>query len=77
MFDADAGKGEMKVALRDPETYEEIRGFDLNRSDVIKSNSHEHLCTWRGKSDTSKLAGRKVLAHVHLTKAEIFSLATA
>jgi len=77
LLDADARGGEMKVCLRDPQTFHELPGFTLDAADPIGSDSKEHPATWRGRSDLSALRGRRVLVHVHLTKADLYSVATA
>ena len=73
-LDADAAKGELRVALRDGQTLHEIRGYAADKSNPITSDSTNHIAAWGGKANLGALRGRKVFIHVHLTRAELYSM---
>ena len=75
-----AEMGEIRVELVEAPSAKEVvvggkpvSGFTMDECDVIRANSNDHLVTWNGKSDLSRLTGQSVHLRFKLTLAELFS----
>ena len=73
-IDANARRGEMRVALRDSDTRHEIRGLGVKQSNVVSSDSKRHIISWNGESDLRCLRSQSVLVQVYLMRGDLFSI---
>jgi hypothetical protein len=74
LLDADVRKGELAVALRRPDTFEEIPGFGVEDADAASVSAPDHAASWKGSRRLTGLRGRRVLIQVHLLRGDLFSL---
>jgi len=74
LLDADTRKGELAVALRKPDTFDELPGFGAKEADKVSNNASDHPASWKGNSNLSRLRGRSVLIQAHLEQGDLFSL---
>ncbi|MFC1596499.1 HEAT repeat domain-containing protein [Planctomycetota bacterium] len=51
-----------------------LEGHTQDDCDPIHVNSVDHVVTWRGTSDVSKLAGRVIRVKIHMKGAELYAL---
>ena len=54
---------------------EAIEGFSLAEADALSGDELDQVATWNGKSDLSRLRGRKVAVRFHMARAKLFSFA--
>ena len=73
-LDADARRGEVRIALRDPQTYAELPGFAVESCEPLRADARAHAARWRGRKIVASLRGKKVLIHATLTDADLFSV---
>jgi len=66
------GLGEAWVELLDHEG-KPIAGFTMDEADVIDMNHIHARCSWMGRDDVSKLAGRAVRLHFRLRAATLYA----
>lgn len=76
---ATAKGGWLKIELvRTPSTpaspVEAFEGFGLADADPLVGDERAGVATWRGRSDLSALAGRKVSVRITMSRAKLFSI---
>jgi hypothetical protein len=72
LFNADAGRGEIRVGILDAEG-RPLEGFAEADADPIQGESLRHVAGWRGNSDLSSLTGRAIRLRIHMTNSKLYS----
>jgi len=68
------GSSWLKVGLLD-ENMRPLEGFTGDDFDVLTSDEVEHVATWRGKADISRLSGKTFRLQSHLVNTRLYSFA--
>ena len=70
----DAGAGEVRVGLLDPETEKPFAGFSCEDCDPLSGDHISAEVRWSGKEGLSGLTGKKVVIKVVMHNADLYAL---